>query len=128
MDKENIVYIGIIIGALIVLAIVSVYAIQYSQENTNLEIMSNSNLHNGDLFILKLTGSYNNPIANKPVEIIVTDALGEKNSFRATTDDSGEISFGMNVTPGVYTFDCVFSGDNNYKQSCTSQHLYIMKE
>ena len=128
MNKENIVYVGIIVGALIVLAIVSLYAIQYSQENTNLEIMSDSNLHNGELFNLKLTGSYNNPISNKSVEIIVIDALGEKNSFNAITDDSGEISFGMNVTPGVYTFDCVFSGDNNYKQSSTSQHLYIMKE
>ncbi len=52
----------------------------------------------------------------------------KKNSFNAITDDSGEISFEMNVTPGFYTFDCVFSGDNTYKQSSTSQHLYIMKE
>ena len=80
MNKENIVYISIIIGALIVLAIVSLYAIQYSQENTNLEIMSDSNLHNGELFNLKLSGSYN-PISNKSVEIIVIDALGEKKLF-----------------------------------------------
>ncbi len=125
MNKENIAYIGIIIGALIVLAIVSIYAVQYSQENTNLGIISDSNLHNGDLFTLKLTGSYNNPIADKSVEVVVTDALGEKNSFNGTTDDSGEISFGMNVTPGVYTFDCVFPGDNNYKQSSTSKLLNI---
>ena len=81
MNKENIVYVGIIVGALIVLAIVSLYAIQYSQENTNLEIMSDSNLHNGELFNLKLSGSYNNPISNKSVEIIVIDALGEKKLF-----------------------------------------------
>lgn len=125
MNKENITYIGIIIGALIVLAIVSIYAMGYSQEKTNLEITTDSNLHNGDLFTLKLTGAYNNPIADKSVEIIVTDALGEKNCFNATTDETGEISFGMNVTPGVYTIDCVFCEDNNYMSSNTSQNISV---
>ena len=51
---------------------------------------------------------------NKSVEIIVTDVLGEKNSFNVTTDACGENTFGINVTPGIYSFDCVFSGDSNF--------------
>ena len=50
MDKENVIYICIIIVALVALAIVSIYALEYSQEKTNLKIMSDSNLHNGDSF------------------------------------------------------------------------------
>ncbi len=125
MNKENITYMSIIIAALIVLVIISIYAMEYSQEKTNLAITTDSNLHNGDLFNLKLTGSYNNPITNKSVEIIVTDALGEKNSFNATTDVTGEISFGMNVTPGVYNFNCVFGEDNHYMSSSTSQNISV---
>ena len=125
MDKENVIYICIIIVALVALAIVSIYALEYSQEKTNLKIMSDSNLHNGDSFTLRLSDAYNKPINNKSVEIIVTDVLGEKNSFNVTTDDCGENTFGLNVTPGIYSFDCVFSGDSNYKQSSTSQNISV---
>ncbi len=45
---------------------------------TNLKIISDSNLHNGDSFTLRLSDAYNRPIDNKSVEITVTDALGEK--------------------------------------------------
>lgn len=90
-----------------------------------MKIMSDSNLHNGDSFTLRLSDAYNKPINNKSVEIIVTDVLGEKNSFNVTTDDCGENTFGINVTPGIYSFDCVFSGDSNYKQSSTSQNISV---
>lgn len=78
MNKENISYVCIIICALVALAIVSIYALEYSQEKTNLKIISDSNLHNGDSFTLRLSDAYNRPIDNKSVEITVTDALGEK--------------------------------------------------
>ena len=90
MNKENISYVCIIICALVALAIVSIYALEYSQEKTNLKIISDSNLHNGDSFTLRLSDAYNRPIDNKSVEITVTDALGEKNSFNVTTDSCGE--------------------------------------
>lgn len=125
MNKENISYVCIIICALVALAIVSIYALEYSQEKTNLKIISDSNLHNGDSFTLRLSDAYNRPIDNKSVEITVTDALGEKNSFNVTTDSCGENTFGMGVTPGVYSFDCVFSGDGNYKESSTSQNISV---
>ena len=98
MNKENISYVCIIICALVALAIVSIYALEYSQEKTNLKIISDSNLHNGDSFTLRLSDAYNRPIDNKSVEITVTDALGEKNSFNVTTDSCGENTFGMRVT------------------------------
>ena len=82
-------------------------------------------LYNGDSFTLRLSDAYNRPIDNKSVEITVTDALGEKNSFNVTTDSCGENTFGMRVTPGVYSFDCVFSGDGNYKGSSTSQNISV---
>lgn len=125
MNKENISYVCIIICALVALAIVSIYALEYSQEKTNLKIISDSNLHNGDSFTLRLSDAYTRPIDNKSVEITVTDALGEKNSFNVTTDSCGENTFGMRVTPGVYSFDCVFSGDGNYKGSSTSQNISV---
>lgn len=125
MNKENITYVCIIICALVALAIVSIYALEYSQEKTNLKIMSDSNLHNGDSFTLRLSDAYNKPINNKSVEIIVTDVLGEKNSFNVTTGACGENTFGINVTLGIYSFDCVFSGDSNYKQSSTSQNISV---
>ena len=78
MNKENISYVCIIICALVALAIVSIYALEYSQEKTNLKIISDSNLHNGDSFTLRLSDAYNRPIDNKSVEITVTDALGKK--------------------------------------------------
>lgn len=125
MSNENKIYISIIIGALIVLVIVSVYAMEYSQEKTNLEIISDSKLHNGDLFNLKLTDAYNRPISNKSIEIHVTNEIGEENYFNVTTNSIGENTFGMNVTPGVYSFECVFSGDNDYKYSSISQNVSV---
>ena len=71
MNKENISYVCIIICALVALAIVSIYALEYSQEKTNLKIISDSNLHNGDSFNLRLSDAYNRPIDNKSVEITV---------------------------------------------------------
>ena len=125
MDKENLAYISIIVISLIGISTLSIYAVFYSQDDSNLEVLSSSDLANGDTFSLKLTNSNNEPISNASIEIIVTDVIGQENRFKVTTDCNGVSSFGINIHPGDYSFKCVYDGDVKYKQCNTLQNIKV---
>ena len=101
-----------IIFALLIFVIASsvVYAAQASQ----MEVKSPDKLKNGDSFNLTL------------IDIIVIAESGEQNHINFTTDNNGNMGFGIaGVNPGKYTFNCTFNGTSDYETCNVAQQLTI---
>lgn len=89
-------------------------------------ITSNSTLNNGDNFMVKLTDSDGELIANKTICISLTDDEGNVNNLNVTTNEKGIASFGINANSGNYSSKCVFLGDDNYDSSNVTHKVSIV--
>ena len=62
----------------------------HAKVDSRVIVTSNSALHEGDTFAIKLTDLNNTPIANQIVNITIIDVNGGKNPKTVTTDANGE--------------------------------------
>ena len=92
-------------------------------------VTSNSTLHDGDNFTIRLTDINNTPIANQRVNITIIDANGGKNPQAVTTDANGEGKLQLNgLTPGEYTMNVTYGGNENYTACNTTQKLEMKED
>ena len=116
----------IIFALLIFVVAVSVV---YAAQATQMEVKSPDTLKNWEFFNLTLTAQDGSPVANQVIDIIVIAESGEENHINFTTNDKGEIGFGISgVTPGKYTFNCTFNGTGDYETSNIVQELTIAEQ
>ncbi len=113
-----------LILALLVLVLAT--SVAYAAQASQMEVKSPDKLKNGDFFNLTLTAKDGSPIANQVVDIIVIAESGEKNHINFTTDNNGNLGFGISgVNPGNYTFNCTFNGTSDYETCNVAQKLII---
>jgi len=124
-----------IIIALVVLLIVVIAAgilllnPSHAKVDSRTIVTSNSTLHDGDNFTIRLTDLNNTPIANQRVNITIIDANGGKNPQAVTTDANGEGKLQLNgLTPGEYTMNVTYGGNDNYTVCNTTQKLTMEKK
>ena len=100
----------------------------HAKVDSRVIVTSNSTLHDGDTFAVKLTDLNNTPIANQAVNITIIDANGGKNPQTITTDANGDASFQLDgFASGNYTINVTYGGNENYTSCNTTQKLE-MKE
>ena len=98
----------------------------HAKADSRVIVTSNSALHEGDTFAIKLTDLNNTPIANQIVNITIIDSNGGKNPKTVTTDANGDASLQLNgLTPGEYTFNITYGGNENYTNCNFSQKITI---
>ncbi len=79
----------------------------------------------GDNCTVKLTDENGLGIANKTVNVTLTNENGSKSNFEYITDGDGLISF--NITGiGNYSIGCVFDGDSDYKSTNVTQNVSVI--
>ncbi len=122
--------VGILAIVAIILGIILVFicsggASMLFKPGTDLNITSNSTLNNGDDFTVKLTDDNGNGIANKTIQISLSNNSKKVNELNITTDENGVASFGINANTGNYSVKCVFSGDGEYGSSNIAQDISI---
>ena len=125
MDKKTILIIGSI---LIIIAVILISYASFTDdtcEKTNLTITSDKNLTNGDIFSVKLKNESGNGIANKTININITDSNNNSTTVNVTTDSQGNGNFTINLSADNYTVNASFTGDKNYNSSYTLQNLTI---
>ncbi|MBO7718998.1 MAG: hypothetical protein J6S29_02485 [Methanosphaera sp.] len=76
----------------------------------------------GTRFSGNLTDGDGNPLAGMSLSATIN---GQTKNY--TTDANGVFSFAINLIPGVYLVDVVFSGDSNYQPSNASSTVYIQR-
>ena len=126
-------YNKIIIGLLIVIIIIIVAGIIVfnplnAKTDTILTVTSEDTLSDGDCFSISLTDINGTPLANQSVNITIIDANGGENHQHVTTDGMGNAMLQLNgLTPGYYTVNVTYGGNDNYSANSTTQKLH-MKE
>lgn len=80
---------------LILAAFVSAFVFINPQEESSLTITSNATLYDGDNCTVKLTDENGLGIANKTVNVTLTNENGSKSNFEYITDGDGLISFNI---------------------------------
>lgn len=125
MNMKLLSIICIALIAIVGIGVAATYFNTNSTEKTNLEITSAANLTKGDLLTVKLTNESGAGIADKTINIILTDSNNNITTFNTTTDSQGIGNISLNDSLGNYTVNATFSGDDNYESSHASQNLTI---
>lgn len=108
-----------------VILILAAFVFINPQEESSLTITSNATLYDGDNCTVKLTDENGLGIANKTVNVTLTNENGSKSNFEYITDGDGLISF--NITGiGNYSIGCVFDGDSDYKSTNVTQNVSVI--
>ena len=124
MNKNNII-IGILIVVVLALLVGLVVSMPNSAKDTNLVIISNSTLNEGDQIEVKLSDSNGTQIANETVNITFLDENASNTSYSAVTDSDGIAKLKLDKNAGNYTVNCTYDGNDNYNGNTVSQKLTI---
>ena len=102
----------ILIIIIVFICIVGAYAyISANSHNTNIEVISNSTLKNGDFITIVLKDNYRNVYPNQNIDVKLLDDSGQSNKYVVTTDNEGEASIElMGFENGNYTVHCEYNG------------------
>ena len=101
----------------------------HAKVDSRVIVTSNSTLHDGDTFAVKLTDLNNTPIANQADNITIIDANGGKNPKTITTDANGDASFQLDgFASGNYTINVTYGGNENYTSCNTTQNMIIKEK
>ena len=127
MNKYNVIILALII--IVVALILGVVAIMpnINKQDTNLSIVSNSTINEGDSIKIQLTDSNGNILVNQSVNVTVIDSNKTSSYFSVVTNESGFGVLKLDKSPGNYTVNCTFGGDDKYKSSNVSKEITINK-
>ena len=126
MDYNKIIIALVII--LIAVIVAGVFALNpfMSKTKTVLAITSGNELNDGGQISITLTDVNGTPIADQIVNITLIDANGGENTQRVVTDAMGNGVLTLSgLTNGQYTVNVIYSGNDKYLNSSTSQPLTI---
>ena len=126
MDNNKIIV--ALVAVLIIMLVVGLFILNPSHAKTDTRIIvtSNSTLHDGDNFSIKLTDLNNTSIANQVVNITIIGANGDENHQVVTTDVNGDGSLQLNgLAITNYTVIVSFGGNDNFTSCNTTQKLQM---
>lgn len=104
----------IIAVILAIFAVSSLFGIKESQ----IEIISNDTVHNGDSINIKLSDIGGNPLSNESVKIVMMDNKGKRQFYSITTDSNGIADTTVaNKDPGRLTINVTFEGNEKFNSS-----------
>lgn len=133
MELKNLVIICTII---ILCAIVAAVAIVLNQseeiqlnEETQIKVLSNSSLYDGENVTVQLTTENGTALSNQAINVTVVDGDGNRNVQNLVTDGDGKASFTLSgLSAGEYSLECVFGGSEGYNPSNTTASLEIKEK
>ena len=104
----------IIAVILAIFAVSSLFVIKESQ----IEIISNDTVHNGDSINIKLSDIDGNPLSNELVKIVMMDNKGKRQSYSITTDSNGIADTTVaNKDSGRLTINATFEGNDKFNST-----------
>lgn len=128
MDNNKIIIALVVIFIVLLVAGIIILNPGHAKVDSRVIIISNSTLHDGDSFTIKLTDLNNTPIANQVVNITIVDPNGAENHQVVTTDVNGEGCLQLNgLATTNYTVNISFGGNDNFT-SCNATQKLQMKE
>ncbi|MBE6510921.1 MAG: hypothetical protein E7Z74_06610 [Methanobrevibacter millerae] len=129
MDNNKLIIALVVILIVMIAAGIFLLNPGHAKVDSRVIVTSNSTLHDGDNFTIRLTDLNNTPIANQRVNITIIDANGGKNPQAVTTDANGDGRLQLNgLTLGNYTVNVTYGGNDNYTVCNTTQRLQMTEK
>ena len=129
MDNNKLIIAVVVILIVMIAAGIFLLNPGHAKVDSRVIVTSNSTLHDGDNFTIRLTDLNNTPISNQRVNITIIDANGGKNPQAVTTDANGDGRLQLNgLTLGNYTVNVTYGGNNNYTVCNTTQRLQMTEK
>lgn len=129
MDNNKLIIALVVILIIMIAAGIFLLNPGHAKVDSRVIVTSNSTLHDGDNFTIRLTDLNNTPIANQRVNITIIDANGGKNPQAVTTDANGDGKLQLNgLTLGNYTVNVTYGGNDNYTVCNTTQRLQMTEK
>lgn len=124
-DVRIISLVIIIIAVLLaIFAVSSLFGIKESQ----IEIISNDTVHNGDSINIKLSDIDGNPLSNESVKIVLMDNKGKRQSYAITTDSKGIADTAIaNKDPGRLTINATFEGNEKFNSTYSVKLIKVLE-
>ena len=95
----------------LIVAVGAFFFIQSNAHNTQVDVISNSTLKNGDSVQIVLKDEYRNVYPGESVHIKILDDSGWANNYDVVTDDQGEASVMLETYEnGNYTIHTNYNG------------------
>lgn len=108
MNSKNIIIVVVIV---LIVAVGAFFFIQSNAHNTQVDVISNSTLKNGDSVQIVLKDEYRNVYPGESIHIKILDDSGWANNYDVVTDDQGEASVVLETYEnGNYTIHTNYNG------------------
>ena len=129
MDKNKWIIVALII--VIIALIIGLAAMMQAptKEDVKLTIKNKKVIDEGESIKIQLTDMNGTPIKGQAVNISVTDKEGTTDYHSVVTNENGVGKLKLDKSPGKYTVNCTYGGNENYTANSTNQTLnYSVKE
>ena len=128
MDKNKIIILALI--AIIAALLVGLAAMMpnLNKHDTKLAFEGNSTIANGDSIKIKLTDDNGTQLANKEVNIAITDENSTSDYHSVVTDKNGVGTLKIDKSAGDYTLTANYGGDENYTGCNATKQITVEEE
>ncbi len=125
MDKNIIIIIALVVAVIAILAGAFAVMPNMNKQDTNLTLMSNSTINEGDSIVIKLTDSDGNLLVNQTVNVSVTDNNKTSSQYSLVTNETGFGVLKLDKTAGKYNVSISYGGNDKYNGCNVTQTLTI---
>ena len=118
LKKTDMWIISLII--LIIAVILTIFAVSslFGIKESQIDIISNDAVHNGDSINIKLSDIDGHPLSNESVKIVMMDNKGKRQSYSITTDSNGIADTTVaNKDSGRLTINVTFEGNEKFNST-----------
>lgn len=118
-----------VLVAIVIVLLVALAAIipQANKQNTILTFENGHEFNEGDSIQIKLTDANGTALANKTVNVTITDGNKANYYYSVVTDDNGIGTLKLDKSAGEYNVTLSYDGNNGYK-SCNETQKITIKE
>ena len=127
MDKNKIIIIALIIVIAALLAGIFAVMPNLNRQDTNLTLIGNSTITEGDSIEIQLTDANGNPLANQSINVTISDGNHESKYNPIITDENSTGILKLYESAGEYNLTISYGGNDNYKGCSIIQHITIEK-
>ena len=128
MDKNQWIIVGLVIVIIALIIGLAVMMQAPTKENVKLTIKNKKVIEEGESIKIQLTDMNGTPIKGQTVNISVTDKEGATDYHSVVINEKGVGKLKLDKSPGKYTVNCTYGGNENYTANTTNQTLKIKEK
>ena len=128
MDKNQWIIVGLVIVIIALIIGLAVMMQAPTKENVKLTIKNKKVIEEGESIKIQLTDMNGTPIKDQTVNISVTDKDGTTDYHSVVTNEKGVGKLKLDKSPGKYSVNCTYGGNENYTANTTNQTLKIKEK